>query len=328
MPIETFGGIAELNPSYPPTSDGLVGGDDHIRGIKAAVKASFPNITDPVTATSDALNAAAALPTNGVSKLADAGAKFKTNDKDGFENPSAGKVTVTAQDGSAVKQTVVEVSGADKSVKFNGPLKGGTGQLVPIGGTLIWWEDTLPSEGGYAWANGGKVNVADCPVMASKAFWQARFTDGGTKIQLPDMREVVPIGNSTMGATAARGIITHILSGLSTIAGVIGAATHVLTTGQMPKHKHNNTVSETAHAHALHAQGDAVLSQYPGSASGLIAYYTGLSASKFGAGKALDIGFTDNATAGVAISNVDAGNDEAHNNVQPSAVVNYIIRVG
>jgi hypothetical protein len=44
VPVETFGYPDSLNASYPPTSDGLVGGDDHIRGIKATIKNTFPGI--------------------------------------------------------------------------------------------------------------------------------------------------------------------------------------------------------------------------------------------------------------------------------------------
>jgi microcystin-dependent protein len=327
LPIETFGGISELNPSYPPTSDGLVGGDDHIRGIKAAVKASFPNITDPVTATSEALNAAAALVTDGVTKLADAGVKFKTNTKDGFENPSAGKVSVTAQDGSAVKQTVVEFSGADKSAKFNGPLKGGTGQLVPIGGTLIWWEDTLPPEGGYAWANGGKVNVADCPVMASRPFWQARFTDGGTKILLPDLQEVVPVGKSTMGGGTSPGLLASIASGVKTVvASIFGADTKTIDTANLPPYTPTGTIANGAITSTPKVGGSTSVK---GGTNTLIVINNG---------SGVFVPYTSDNNANLTVESTQAtstftgaaqgGMSAPIGLAQPSAVVNYIIRVG
>jgi microcystin-dependent protein len=49
VPVETFNYIDSLNPSFPPTSDGLVGGDDHIRGIKSAIKATFPGLVGAAT---------------------------------------------------------------------------------------------------------------------------------------------------------------------------------------------------------------------------------------------------------------------------------------
>jgi hypothetical protein len=42
MPIELFGKIASLNPAYPQSGDGKRQGDDHIRGLKSALQATFP----------------------------------------------------------------------------------------------------------------------------------------------------------------------------------------------------------------------------------------------------------------------------------------------
>lgn len=49
MPLETFGYIDSLNANNPAISDGLVNGDDHIRGIKAVLKATFPGAAGPIT---------------------------------------------------------------------------------------------------------------------------------------------------------------------------------------------------------------------------------------------------------------------------------------
>jgi microcystin-dependent protein len=323
LPIETFGSIAELNPSFPAPSDGIVQGDDHIRGIKAAIKATFPNITNPLTATGAQLNAAAALVDDGMTKLADTGAHFKTNIRDGSENPSAGKVVVTAQDGSAVKQTVVEVTGPDKKTKLNGPLQvvGGvqvSGAItgpgsVPIGGSIKWFSNTLPSDPGWAWENGQKVNVSDNPVLAS--IWPDRITDGGTKIQLPDSREVVPIGNSTMGGTAPRGIISHISVGaLTTIGGWFGAALQALTTGQLPKHTPSGNVTLSGNKNIPDA-----------GSTGVVAGGSFLTSFNNGTGIDINLGASPYSAS---FTGNQIGNDEAHNNVQPSAVVNWIIRIG
>jgi microcystin-dependent protein len=56
MPVETFNYLDSLNASNPVSTDGQAQGDDHIRGIKAVLKATFPNITGPVTLTHTALN--------------------------------------------------------------------------------------------------------------------------------------------------------------------------------------------------------------------------------------------------------------------------------
>jgi hypothetical protein len=48
---------------------------------------------------------------------------------------------------------------------------------VPIGGTVVWWDDTLPAEGGWAWANGqviASANTVCYPVLACTLGQQVR----------------------------------------------------------------------------------------------------------------------------------------------------------
>jgi len=64
MAVESATYIADLNSSNPGASDFIYEGDDHLRLVKAVLKASFPNITGAVTATHTALNSAG-TPSNG-----------------------------------------------------------------------------------------------------------------------------------------------------------------------------------------------------------------------------------------------------------------------
>lgn len=56
MALESDTFINSLNSSNPVASDGLAFADDHMRLIKATILASFPNITDAMTATHTVLN--------------------------------------------------------------------------------------------------------------------------------------------------------------------------------------------------------------------------------------------------------------------------------
>ena len=56
MALETGTFISDLNASNPASVDGLAAADDHMRLIKATIKATFPNITGAVTATQAELN--------------------------------------------------------------------------------------------------------------------------------------------------------------------------------------------------------------------------------------------------------------------------------
>tara|TARA_R110002020_G_scaffold59477_1_gene162137 strand:- start:13 stop:738 length:726 start_codon:yes stop_codon:yes gene_type:complete len=56
MGLETGTYISDLNSSNPVAGDPVNEGDDHLRLIKATVKASFPSVTGAVTATHTELN--------------------------------------------------------------------------------------------------------------------------------------------------------------------------------------------------------------------------------------------------------------------------------
>lgn len=56
MTVESATYIDTLDATYPASGDQRNEGDNHIRLIKAAIKATFPNVTGPVTATHTELN--------------------------------------------------------------------------------------------------------------------------------------------------------------------------------------------------------------------------------------------------------------------------------
>jgi microcystin-dependent protein len=67
MPLETANYISDLVTSNPAASDGMNNADDHMRLIKAVLKATFPNFTSAALDSSQAeLDAVAALLVNGV----------------------------------------------------------------------------------------------------------------------------------------------------------------------------------------------------------------------------------------------------------------------
>lgn len=115
--------------------------------------------------------------------------------------------------------------------------------------------------------------------------------DGSTTFNLPDMRGRVPAGKDNMGGTAASRLTTG-GSGVNgaTLGAVGGTETHTLTLAQMPAHSHT---------------------------------VTGASAST--GGGAVDQRSTGTNT-GTAPTTASQGSGAAHNNTQPTAVVNYIIK--
>lgn len=62
MALEAATYIHQLDASNPPGTDQIRQADDHLRLIKAAIKATFPNITGPVTASQTTLNTPQGVP--------------------------------------------------------------------------------------------------------------------------------------------------------------------------------------------------------------------------------------------------------------------------
>jgi microcystin-dependent protein len=318
--LETFNFLDSLAPANPSHSDGLVQGDAHIRGIKLAIKNTFPNVTGAITATQGALNSAAAWTTNGVNLLADAGVFFKTNSTDGFLNTLAGDIDVQLQ---GVISTTFQRAGGVNFLKHNGQVQitGGISAtqeikgpgITPIGAAVMWFDDVLPTDGLWVWANGQVIANANTVAPVLLARWGARFGGNGvTTMGVPDMQEVVPVGKSGMGGATAPGLLTSIVSGYKTVVNAIfGADTHTLTTPQIPSHTHANTLYDPGHTHtgSAHTTGQPVPSQ------------------NGNAGQGAQAGI-DYAATGIQITNAAAGGGGAHNNVQPSKVVNWIIRIG
>lgn len=113
--------------------------------------------------------------------------------------------------------------------------------------------------------------------------------DGSTTFAVPDLRGRAPVGKDNMGGVAA-GRLTTISNNLGTGG---GAETHTLTVAQMP-----------GHSHAIHFKNNGTA----GSASGLMR-------SNAGTDDGQSQAFADS-----------AGSDQPHNNVQPSIVLNYLIK--
>jgi hypothetical protein len=113
--LETFNYLDSLVPTNPVVSDGLVNGDDHIRGIKSTLKATFPNVTGPITATHTAINAAAAAIAAGVSLL---------DHSHAYNSDTSGLnfVSSTVMDLVVGGQTPVRFTSTDRSAAFAGPV--------------------------------------------------------------------------------------------------------------------------------------------------------------------------------------------------------------
>jgi microcystin-dependent protein len=111
-------------------------------------------------------------------------------------------------------------------------------------------------------------------------------------------------------ATSSR-LTSSYFGGNSTNLGAFGGSeSHLLTTAQIPSHIHANTLNDPGHSHGHNANAGSSTTGGGGFSCG------GNSGATISA-----------ATTGISLSNASAGGGGAHNNVQPTIVCNYIIRI-
>lgn len=314
MPLESATYISDLNASNPAATDELLQGDDHIRLIKSAIKATFPNFTAaPLVSANTDIDALVSAAPNGASVLADAGANFKTNTTDGIANPVAGEVDIVA--GGVASLQVLSTGVVGVLAQLNAPIVnaasfiGGGGELVPTGAVFMWALDTLPT--GYTWANGAAISRTGANANLF-ALWGTKYGagDGTTTFNVLDLRDVFPVGQGDMGGAADAG---HISTYATTTLGLlVGEDKHVLVVGEIPAHKH--TLTDPGHDHGFNTDF-ATQGFVGGSIDGLRADNSGPNPSDR----------TDTNTTGITMDNTGGG--AAHNNVPPGRVVNFIIKL-
>lgn len=326
MPLETATYIPDLVTSNPAHTDGLSQADSHIRLLKSTIKTTFPNFTDVALASTQAqLDAAVAMTTGAAVMPFNAGTAALPglyplgSPSTGLWSPAANQlalslngVQVLLMGGTALVTTLGVAAAAFTTT---GAYSGGTGQLVPIGSTLIWWDDVLPVEGGYVWANGQPISRTTYPILFAR--WGTRFGagDGSTTFGIPDLRDTVPVGKSTMGGVVSRALQTL----TNTVLGALfGEANHTLVAAEHAPHQHSVYLKEIAHSHPNSTVGGTG-TQAGTSGGGQVNYNP--------TGTALT-GMTIGSVSGTANDNLTAsqGSGTAHNNVQPSTTANYILR--
>ena len=177
---------------------------------------------------------------------------------------------------------------ADGSITAAKLATGAVPSSVPAGSVMPYAGSTEPS--GWLFCFGQNVSRATYADLFAVVGTTYGAGDGSTTFGLPDIRGRVVAGQDDMGGTSANRL-TNQTGGLDgDILGATGGAeTHTLTTAQMPAHTHNVTGNTSS-------SGSATVS-ISGTATG----------------------FTEATSS--------AGGGGAHNNVQPTIILNYIIKV-
>lgn len=178
----------------------------------------------------------------------------------------------------------------------------GLSSAMPVGAGVEWWGADLP-DATWAWANGQAISRSAHPLLFSRFGTRYGAGNGTTTFNLPDKRERVSIGKSDMGETVSQGLIDQGVTGVdaSELGSKGGQSTVGLTADQNGPHTHriwSDTNTETVLApDGIPGEGGQAL----------------------GTGNRKYIEFGPNTQS--------SGSGEAHSNVQPVIVCNYIIKV-
>ncbi len=185
---------------------------------------------------------------------------------------------------------------------------------VPIGGAVEYYGETLP-DSTWLWADGSAVSRSSYPVLFERYGTRYGPGDGVTTFNLPDRRGRTSIGmDRQVGGSYADRVTDPILDA-RTLGATGGAQSVALTVAQLPKHSHSGTTGSSGqHSHSV-AQVLNEMIEHDGSPEH-DSTVSRTATQQTGQAGAHTHTFTTNET----------GSGDAHPNVQPAIVCNYIIK--
>jgi len=203
----------------------------------------------------------------------------------------------------------------------------------PVGEVTMWTTNTAPT--GWLVCDGSAVSRTTYSGLFAVIGTVYGAGDGSTTFNLPNLKGRVVVGRDSADAD------------WDTLAETRGSKTHTLTSAEMPSHTHIQdahghgqnphahfmwlaTSSNGSHSHTYSWDDTSTIQRGTGSFSTASAPTPSTDNTSTAGSHTHDvIGYTANETATNIVTtatNQNTGGDGAHNNIQPSIVLNFIIR--
>jgi microcystin-dependent protein len=177
-----------------------------------------------------------------------------------------------------------------------------TNALSPVGSVTAYALSTPPA--GWLLCDGTIHNISSYPTLGA-GLGSTYGGNGTTTFAVPNLKGRIPVGlDSSQTEFDTRGETG-------------GAKTHTITTAEMPVHTH----TQDSHNHEITYNNSTISGGLSGgnALGSFVNWYLGNSAFSADPGNRIKI-------ASSTATNQNTGGGEAHNNLQPYIVMNYIIR--
>lgn len=303
MALETANNISQLVTTNPAATDGLGQADDHIRLIKAALQNTFPNITGTALISHQELNqlSSGIAPTNTSLSTSDA---FVVNYNGSMVQTSLLELINFMANNLPVNHNMIVngtiqtddiADGAITAAKMASSAVTPAGIINPFAGS------TAPP--GWLLCDGQLASRTIHFGLFSAIGTTYGAGDGSTTFAVPDLRGRVIAGQDDMGGTSANRL-TGLTGGIDgDILGATGGAeAHTLSIAEMPAHNHTGVAQQREDYNPTDGRPTT---QTP-------------------------LGFANTRggwrASAVPLDVDNTGGGGTHNNVQPTIVLNYIIK--